>query len=658
MTAVFFFYGLAFFTMGLAVVLEARRASALALGHQLRWLAAFGFVHSLVEWADMFLLIYPAGPLPETLVIARTLLLPLSALLLVRFGIGLVAETGQLPKWLTLAPPSLFVPGALVIAYGLVVALTAQHVGIAADVWSRYLLYFPGSLLAALGFVRQSHGLPGPRLGGARRLLLGAAVAFGFNALVAGLIVPAAPYGLAPWLNYDRVLVLTAIPVQFWRALSAVAVTVFVVRGLGVFEAERQQEIADLQEARVQAQQAGLQAQYDARREAERWTDGLVSVSRRIATMGRVDDVLVVIVDLARQLMASDAAALALFYESGTRLELRCRATAAGAQTIDPLPVTSRLILELARARRSFRCPEDVGAEPDCLRCSAIHQESAAAAVVPLRLDGRALGALWVTRSTAQSYNLTDLLSLERLADQAVIALQHASMAERLQSLAVIAERERIAREMHDGMAQVLGYLNLQASIIAEQVAAGHCAAAQTGLLELKQVAREAYTDAREAIFSLRNAATAGSGLLTMLEAYLKEYRTHYGVDASLVVEDGATVELAPSAEIQITRIIQEAMTNVRKHAAASKACVRFRHDGDQVWISVEDDGRGFDQGRVMEQGQRYFGLQIMRERAESIGGSIAFDSQPGRGTRVLVRVPVTPRSEEPNGAVAHSVGG
>jgi two-component system nitrate/nitrite sensor histidine kinase NarX len=106
-----------------------------------------------------------------------------------------------------------------------------------------------------------------------------------------------------------------------------------------------------------------------------------------------------------------------------------------------------------------------------------------------------------------------------------------------------------------------------------------------------------------------------------------------------LVVESDS-LAFSPEVDIQLLHIIQEALTNVRKHAQASRVWVRFERQDSILLITVEDDGRGFDPARLNREGQWYFGLQIMRERAESIGGSLELDSWPGRGTRVLMRMP------------------
>jgi signal transduction histidine kinase len=159
-------------------------------------------------------------------------------------------------------------------------------------------------------------------------------------------------------------------------------------------------------------------------------------------------------------------------------------------------------------------------------------------------------------------------------------------------------------------------------------------------LPEFKRVAQATYTDVREAIFSLHTAGSSGLGLLATLQEYLVEYQEHYGLDTRLVVDSENLARFSPDVDIQLLRIIQEALSNVRKHAQANEAWVRFEQDDDCVCISVEDAGRGFDPTQLTGEGSQYFGLQIMRERAESVGASLDLDSRPGQGTRVVIRLP------------------
>jgi signal transduction histidine kinase len=263
---------------------------------------------------------------------------------------------------------------------------------------------------------------------------------------------------------------------------------------------------------------------------------------------------------------------------------------------------------------------------------------------VPLKRGERLLGLVGVMTRQRRRFSQDDAQLLTRLANQVVVAIENARLYQQVRHLTALEERDRLAREIHDHLAQSLGYLNVKASITDELLSGGQITQAQASLLELKDVAQETYTDVREAIFSLRETVLPGLGLLPSLREYLAEYRTHYGVEARLVVDDESLTQVPAHVGIQIIRIVKEALTNVRKHAGASKAWVRFEGDGDLTRIIVEDDGRGFDPAQVAGEGQQYFGLHIMRERAESVGGSLELDSWPGRGTRVVIQVPHTPQ--------------
>jgi signal transduction histidine kinase len=567
--AVNFFYGLAFFGMGIAVALESRRESALALSRHLPWLAAFGLVHSLVEWFDMFDLIYPTEPWHALLDGVHILLLPLSALLLIRFGVGLVSEAGPLPEWLTFVPIIILVPLSLLVAYALVMALTGPSIATAADVWSRYLLYLPGCLLAGYGFLRQWHGLSESGLSKARGLLFGASLALFFNAIVAGLVVPAAPYGLAPWINYDRILRYTGVPVQVWRAMAAIAVAFFVVRAMGVFEIEREQQLEKLRIEREQAQAAALSAQRTQRETAENWTNGFVDISRRIANFENVDKVLGATVELARKLIASDTAALALWNEKRTELELKCYANARETQNHNLPSVSNPIVLNAVLAGTLFRFPEDAPAQTQWL-CPVLAQPIDAAAIVPLRLENQVIGGLWVARLEPRSFTETDLVGLERLADQAVIALEYAVMTARLQSLAVTDERSRIAREMHDGLLQILGYLGLQTQTIDALLRQNNREAAVAELGKMRESIIAAQADVRENVMSLRTTLAGDAGLIESLQDYIAEFQIQTQMRVELVNSLQAEPRLSPLAEAQLVRIIQEALANVRKHARAT----------------------------------------------------------------------------------------
>jgi signal transduction histidine kinase len=231
---------------------------------------------------------------------------------------------------------------------------------------------------------------------------------------------------------------------------------------------------------------------------------------------------------------------------------------------------------------------------------------------------------------------------LLRLVLQVSVAVENAELYRQVHYVATLEERDRLSREMHDNLAQKLGYLNVQASIADAQLSSAEIGQARSSLQQLKQIAKEAYTDVREGIFSLRTTTAATWGLVPALQEYLTKYRRHYGLDVELVVHDGYHARFPADAEIQITRIVQEALMNVRKHSGADRAWVHLMEDDHHISVRIEDNGRGFDPLQQKSDGRAYFGLQIMRERAESIGAVLEIDSRKGEGTRVALDVPLS----------------
>lgn len=165
----------------------------------------------------------------------------------------------------------------------------------------------------------------------------------------------------------------------------------------------------------------------------------------------------------------------------------------------------------------------------------------------------------------------------------------------------------------------------------------------------MQETVRQLYADVREGILGLRAASPTGRGLQAALGEYLEKYRDMSAIDVRFDVSaDLAGGLVTPSAELQLIRIVQEALSNVRKHAAATAVEVVLHRNGAELLVEVRDNGRGFDPANRPPTGWPRFGLQTMRERAEAVGGSFAIESSPRRGTRVALRVPLL--EEHPEG--------
>ena len=222
---------------------------------------------------------------------------------------------------------------------------------------------------------------------------------------------------------------------------------------------------------------------------------------------------------------------------------------------------------------------------------------------------------------------------------------ENARLQERLQSVAIVEERERLAREMHDSVGQVLGYVNTKAQAVRVLLDAGQLAEADAQLTQLEEAARDVYADLRAAILSLRTATGPERRLLPALREYVDRFTEQTGVETALVVEDTASrFEFPPTVEAHLVRIVQEALTNVRKHAAAAHATVRLAPRDGVVVITIEDDGVGIA-GRA--DGASGFGLQTMRERALAIGGMLTVTTRPAGGTSVEIVVPARKKTAD-----------
>ena len=268
---VFFVYGLAFFAMGVAILVEWRRASVprSPLGAALVFLAVFAFIHSIVEWLAMFHLVHGHGLdilWGPWLVPVRLFLLALSSVALGQFGAALVASARPRYRAILAAPGLLFAlwMAGWVVAFVQGWALTDEG-AVRTEVWVRYLLYLPGSLVSAWGLLEQRAHLAPVRAQPIARDYTRAASLFLLNAIFSGLIVPAAPFLPAALLNQESFFALVGVPVQLLRALLALTIAFYVTRVLKVFELERR-----LQLEQLNAQLQTLSAQVITAQEEER----------------------------------------------------------------------------------------------------------------------------------------------------------------------------------------------------------------------------------------------------------------------------------------------------------------------------------------------------------------------------------------------------
>jgi signal transduction histidine kinase len=216
-----------------------------------------------------------------------------------------------------------------------------------------------------------------------------------------------------------------------------------------------------------------------------------------------------------------------------------------------------------------------------------------------------------------------------------------AQILQQQQVVATLKERERLARELHDSIGQVLGYVNLQAQTIRQWVQAGNSEKAESLLIRLADVAKGAHTDIRESILNLKAGSSQSWAFLPTLRQYLNDFQTFYSIPTELSILDGLREDtFEPAAEVQLLRVIQEALSNARKHAGARTIRVTLNMVNNRGYITISDDGSGFDPQKINLESGKHFGLVFMKERMSQIGGTLDIESQPCAGTVIKLEVP------------------
>ena len=382
--------------------------------------------------------------------------------------------------------------------------------------------------------------------------------------------------------------------------------------------------LADIAGEIAGAAQLGMTVADLHRREQER--EALYAVALQLTGRAELRDVLDTITQHARDLLGAERA-------------VACLSDRRDGGAARPVPGRDRL----AMADDGSVClvaHEHVSANhPQNPLCPVVtHAEGAAWAAKPLRGPDGTLGELCVVR-TGRPFTRGERDLLGALADMAAIAVRTAHLHEAEEQWTIHAERDRIARELHDSLAQVLGVIHLQLRSLETRAKDEASLALADELSSLAETADEAYRDVREAILGLRETVREDDGLEGSLREYLRKYSRQTGISTNLACEGDTRRALTPRSEVQLLRVVQEALTNTRKHAEASRVTVRIDCTGPGTTLVIEDDGVGFDPGLVTSSMEGGFGLASMRERVDQIGGTLTVHTAPNAGTRVTVHL-------------------
>jgi PAS domain S-box-containing protein len=258
---------------------------------------------------------------------------------------------------------------------------------------------------------------------------------------------------------------------------------------------------------------------------------------------------------------------------------------------------------------------------------------------IPLMAKGRFIGALNLSTSRKRSFAPEQIALLKTIGQQVGVAMENARLYEQAEQAAALAERNRLARELHDSVTQSLYSVTLYAEAAARLLTAGQHTDAADHLRELRDTAQEALREMRLLIFELRPPALEKSGLIAALQARLEAVEGRGGMLTELQVEGAQEAGRVPLAvQEELFQIAREALNNVLKHARALHVRVQVQFQDTVACLQVSDDGAGFDPVQVRDRGG--LGLPGMKERAFKIGADLQITSEPGKGTCVRVTVP------------------
>lgn len=306
-------------------------------------------------------------------------------------------------------------------------------------------------------------------------------------------------------------------------------------------------------------------------------------------------------------------------------------ATTDGASRAAPL----RLVDDTAAPLGLAGCPDCAEGPPD-----AGDQRVA----ITVQAGGVRLGALCVARAGAAPFTPADLRALEVIGQAAGVAITNIRLTQaghyHAEQSAVRAERERLAAELHDNLAQTLTYLRLGVERVRAKVASHASDDALAEIDHVESTTRQAYSTVRTVLRDLRSPEPPPARpVADEIAAFVADYRRMTGLEVRLDLDAAALARLTPLAQTQALHIVREALSNTHRHANARRASVQTRLEGDALALLIEDDGQGFDTAAALRGEQ--LGLTIMRTRAAQCGGALTISVAPGAGTSVAATFPL-----------------
>ena len=364
----------------------------------------------------------------------------------------------------------------------------------------------------------------------------------------------------------------------------------------------------------------------------------LDEAARAIAGVLAIDEVLQLIVDRVRDLADAEFAALGIVGPTG-RIE---RFITAGIDphtrtAIGDLPQGRGLLGLIIREGRSFRIPS-IAEHPDSFGFPPNHPPMSSFLGVPVTAHGESIGNLYLTNKRgATEFSPADQSLVETFALHAGIAIDNARLHANATRLAVADERDRIGRDLHDGIIQSLYAVSLSLEDLPELMAEAP-PEAERRVDQAIEALHLSIRDIRNFIYGLRPEAVDGGQVVAGIAALAQDVRDGGLVDVVATLDPSADPGLSEDAGLELLALVREALSNATRHGKPRRIDVLLGRTADGSVLEIADDGRGFDPNVPV--GVGHHGLMNMRVRAESIGGRLSIASEPGSGTRVRVDLP------------------
>lgn len=255
----------------------------------------------------------------------------------------------------------------------------------------------------------------------------------------------------------------------------------------------------------------------------------------------------------------------------------------------------------------------------------------------PMHSRGKVTGVLGVIRE-GKPFNVDDILLISAIVDHIGLIIENANLHKRAGQLAIIEERSRLARELHDSATQTLYSAMLFTETSLQLAERGETEALISNLQRLSQLSQQALREMRLLVYELRPSVLEQDGLIAAIRQRLEMVEKRVGIKEKLIFHENVSFD--PRIEMALYRITLEALNNVLKHALATEVVVEIKSEDGNFVLNVKDNGIGFNQIEIAQKGG--IGLSSMRERAEALGGEFKITSDPNLGTNISVRIPLT----------------